>query len=205
MTVRASPTVMLQHFRAAVVNLSIDCCARVLVRLSWVSPTRKKLAPPRLASNWQRLCVISDVSVVDLVRNDLVTTALVCWGLCRHISFFLKDRRRHRVHVAVAFPKCEAHCCDEPMGTRDTHRVAVTRYCPCIGAVHVIHFAHQYLRTVEAAFPGDFADFLTARRVCVPFLLDPVAACPEPLWLGRRAAALVAAFLWGWTKVFGHG
>ena len=48
---------------------------------------------------------------------------------------------------------------------------------------------------MEAAFPGDFADFLTARRVCVPFLLDPVAACPEPLWLGRRAAALVAAFL----------
>ena len=27
------------------------------------------------------------------------------------------------------------------------------------------------------------------------FLLDPVAACPEPLWLGRRAAALLAAFL----------
>ena len=51
------------------------------------------------------------------------------------------------------------------------------------------------LRTVPAVFPDIFDDFVSSRRVCAPFLLDPVAACSKPLWLGRRAAALVVAFL----------
>ena len=47
------------------------------------------------------------------------------------------------------------------------------------------------LRAVETAFPDVLDDFPSSR----PFVLDPVAACPEPLWLGCRAAELVAAFL----------
>ena len=71
-------------------------------------------------------------------------------------------------------------------------------HCPCPHALRsdlllaVVGYPVA-LRAVEAVVPDVFDDFVTARRVCVPFLLDPVAAFPEPLWLGRRAAVFLCA------------
>ena len=41
----------------------------------------------------------------------------------------------------------------------------------------------------SADLPHVLDYFVSARRVRVPFQLDPVAACLEPLWLTRQAAA----------------